>query len=86
MIDEMTDNENYIEFIKEMINLYKDRFRSEDASVVSDIICDLGHYADQNKIDYMRQVKNGISHWIVEKNEGNNSSSFTNTELEIIVS
>ncbi len=82
----MTDKENYIEFIKEMIGLYKARFRSEDASVVSDIICDLGHYADQNKIDYLGQVKNGISHWVVEKNEGNNSSSFINTELDISVS
>ena len=82
----MADKENYIEFIKEMIGLYKDRFRSEDASVVSDIICDLGHYADQNKIDYLGQVKNGISHWVVEKNEGNNSSSFINTELDISVS
>ena len=82
----MTDKENYIEFIKEMIGLYKDRFRSEDASVVSDIICDLGHYADQNKIDYLGQVKNGISHWVVEKNEGNNSSSFINTELDIRIS
>ena len=81
----MADKENYIEFIKEMIGLYKDRFRSEDASVVSDIICDLGHYADQNKIDYLRQVKNGISHWVVEKNEGNNSSLFINTELDISV-
>ena len=82
----MTDKENYIEFIKEMIGLYKACFRSEDASVVSDIICDLGHYADQNKIDYLGQVKNGISHWVVEKNEGNNSSSFINTELDISVS
>ena len=80
------NNQEHLNFVRDMVNFYKDRFGSDDLSVFSDLICDLGHYADTKSVDYLHQVKNGVSHWVVEKKDAISLSTFLNTDVKIDVS
>ena len=37
-----------------------------DEHAIADLICDLGHLADERGFDFLDEVKRGILHWYAE--------------------
>ena len=78
----MTGKREHIDFIGEILSLYKKHCGTDEAHVISDLICDLGHYAEQHGIDFHHQVKNGIAHLTAEKTGGVGMYEYMNSEFE----
>lgn len=38
----------------------------DDASIIADLVADLGHYCDTNHLDFIDIVARGIGHWHAE--------------------
>ncbi len=79
----MTGKREHIDFVEEAIALYKMRSGTDGAYAISDLICDLGHYAEEHGIDFLQQVKNGMAHWTAEKTVNMGASTFVDIEIEI---
>lgn len=79
----MTGKREHINFVEEALSLYKARCRTDEAHAISDLICDLGHYAEEHGIDFLQQVKNGVAHWTAEKTVNMGASTFVDIEIEI---
>lgn len=64
-------------------SLYSE-FRSERATAVADLICNLGHWCDRNGVDFVDALEHGAGMWSGERNsedgepdDGNDSASLT---------
>src|SRR4029077_10443199 len=40
---------------------------TSDERAIADLICDLGHLADERGFDFLDEVKRGIGHWYAER-------------------
>lgn len=49
--------------------------QSERREAVSDLLCNLGHFCDQNELDFLAIASNAIGVWDVEKREEENDEA-----------
>ena len=63
----MTDKANHIVWAAEVVVVFQRRCRTGDQHAIADLICDLGHLAEERGLDFLRAVGRGIGHWYVEQ-------------------
>lgn len=73
---------DHLDIIDEVMRLYKSRCGSDGAHAIADLICDLGHYAEDRGIDFVKQVNNGLAHWRTEKVGDVGLSQFMKSNIE----
>ena len=57
----------------EAIAVYQRHCRTGDEHAIADLICDLGHLAQERGFDFISEVRRGIGHWYAELHaEGRN--------------
>ncbi len=78
----MTGNSDHIHFVEETLAIYKQCRGTDEAHAIADLICDLGHYAEEHGIDFLHQVKNGMAHWMAEKAGDVGFFEYMNSEFE----
>jgi hypothetical protein len=59
--------------------------RTGDEYAIADLICDLGHLAEQQGLDFLNEVGRGIGHWYAEQhaNEGDILGPYTAVDIII---
>ena len=69
----MTDKAHHIASAAEAIAVYQRHCRTGDEHAIADLICDLGHLAEERGFDFISEVRRGIGHWYAEHHaEGRN--------------
>ncbi|WP_018409338.1 hypothetical protein [Methylocystis rosea] len=57
----MSDKADHIAWAAEVISAFQRRCRTSDEHVIADLICDLGHLADERGLDFLSEVARGIA-------------------------
>jgi hypothetical protein len=63
----VTDKADHIVWAAEAVAVFQKHSRSGDGHAIADLICDLGHLADDLGFDFLSEVKRGIAHWYAEQ-------------------
>ena len=63
----MTDKADHIVWAAEAVAVFQKHSRSGDEHAIADLICDLGHLADDLGFDFLSEIKRGIGHWYAEQ-------------------
>jgi hypothetical protein len=63
----MTDEGDHIGWAAEAVAVFQKHSRSGDEHAIADLICDLGHLADDLGFDFLSEVKRGIGYWYAEQ-------------------
>ena len=62
----MIDKSDHIVWA-EAVAVFLKHYRTSDEHVIADLICDLGHLAEDFGFDFLSEVKRGIGHWYAEQ-------------------
>ena len=81
----MTDTGDHAAWAAEAIAVFQRRCRTDDEHVIADLICDLGHLAEERGFDFVSEVRRGISHWFAERHATNDDDLGLDTAVEITI-
>ena len=56
----MTDKADHIAWAAEAVAVFQRHCYTGDAHAIADLICDLGHLAEERGFDFLSEVKRGI--------------------------
>ena len=62
----MTNKADHIACAAEAVATFQRRCRTGDEHAIADLICDLGHLAEERGYDFLSEVTRGIGHWYAE--------------------
>ena len=62
----MADKAYHIARAAEAVAVFQQRCRIGDEHAIADLICDLGHSAEERGFDFLNEVRRGIGHWYAE--------------------
>jgi hypothetical protein len=81
----MTDKTDHIAWAAEAIAVYQRHCRTGDEHAIADLICDLGHLAEERRFDFISEVRRGIGHWYAELHaeDGNHLGPDASVEITI---
>lgn len=63
----MTNKANHIAWAAEAVAIFQRHCRTADEHAIADLICDLGHLAEEQGFDFLNEVRRGIGHWYAEQ-------------------
>ena len=81
----MPDKGDHIAWAAEAVAVFQRRCRTGDDHAVADLICDLGHLADERGFDFIGEVKRGIGHWYAERDARTLDEFPPNVAVEITI-
>jgi hypothetical protein len=81
----MPHRSDHTSWAAEAISRYQKHSRSPDDHAIADLICDLGHLADENGLDFLSEVRRAIGHWYVERNIDSDNIIGPDADVEIVV-
>jgi hypothetical protein len=81
----MTDKVEHIAWAAEAVAVFQKHCRTGDDHAIADLICDLGHLAEDLGFDFLSEVRRGIGHWYAEHHLGDGEILGTDVAVEIIV-
>jgi hypothetical protein len=82
----MSNKSDHIAWAAEAIAVFQRGCGTGDEHAIADLICDLGHLAEERGFDFLSEVKRGIGHWYVEHHAGRGDSLGPDAAVEIIIS
>ncbi|MFZ0623381.1 MAG: hypothetical protein WAM76_15440 [Pseudolabrys sp.] len=82
----MRNKADHIAWAAEAIPVFQRHCRTGDEHAIADLICDLGHLAEERGFDFISEVKRGIGHWYAEHDaeDGNLLGPDAAVEITII--
>jgi hypothetical protein len=81
----MTDKADHIAWAAEAVGVFQRRCRTGDEHAIADLICDLGHLAEEHGLDFLSEVRRGIGHWYVEQHARNYDNLGPDAAVEITI-
>jgi len=63
----MTDKADHIAWAAEAVAVFQRHCRTGDVHAIADLICDLGHLAEERGLDFLSDVRRGVGHWYAER-------------------
>ncbi len=63
----MIDKVGHIAWAAEAVAVFQKHCGTSDEHAIADLICDLGHLADERGFDFLDEVKCGIGYWYAER-------------------
>jgi hypothetical protein len=62
----MTDKADHIAWAAEAIAVFQEHCQTGNEHAIADLICDLGHLAEERGFDFPSELRRGIGHWYAE--------------------
>jgi hypothetical protein len=62
----MVDKAKHIAAAAEALAVFQQRCGTVEEHAIADLICDLGHLAEERDLDFIAEVRRGIGHWFAE--------------------
>ncbi|MFZ1149960.1 MAG: hypothetical protein WAR76_09535 [Xanthobacteraceae bacterium] len=81
----MTNKADHIAWAAEAVAVFQEHCRTGDEHAIADLICDLGHLAEERGFDFLSEVKRGIGHWYAEHHAGDGEVLGLDAAVEIII-
>ncbi len=81
----MTDKADHIAGATEAVATFQRRCHTSDEHAIADLICDLGHLAEERGYDFLSEVRRGIGHWYAEHHAHDGDNFGPDTAVEIII-
>jgi len=81
----MMDKADHIAWAAEAVAVFQEHCRTGDEHAIADLICDLGHLAEERGLDFLSEVKRGIGHWHAEHHAGDGEVLGPDAAVEIII-
>jgi hypothetical protein len=81
----MTDKADHIAWAAEAVAIFQRRCHTGDEHAIADLICDLGHLAEERGFDFLSEVKRGIGHWYAEHHAVDGESLGPDAAVEIAI-
>ena len=81
----MVDKAKHIASAAEALAVYQRRCGTDEEHAIADLICDLGHLAEERGLDFLGEIKRGIGHWFAEHHAHNGASLGPDAIVEITV-
>jgi hypothetical protein len=63
----MVDKVSHIAWAADAVAAFQKHCGMGDEHAIADLICDLGHLADERGFDFVSEVRRGIGHWYAER-------------------
>ena len=63
----MINKAGIIAWAAESVAAFQKHCGTGDEHAIADLICDLGHLAEERGFDFLSEVKRGIGHWYAEQ-------------------
>jgi hypothetical protein len=73
----MIDKAGHVAWAAEAVAVFQKHCGTSDEHAIADLICDLGHLADECGFDFLDEVKRGIGHWYAERHVSESELSRT---------
>ena len=81
----MSDKTNHIAWAAEAVAVFQRHCQTGDDHAIADLICDLGHLADERGFDFLSEVKRGIGHWYAEQHVQDGQNLGPDAAVEITI-
>jgi hypothetical protein len=81
----MTDKADHIAWAAEAVAVFQRRCRTGDEHAIADLICDLGHLAEERGFDFLSEVKRDIGYWYAEHHVVDGESLGPDAAVEITI-
>jgi hypothetical protein len=81
----MTDKANHIAWAAEAVAVFQGHCRTGDDHAIADLICDLGHLADERGFDFLSESRRGIGHWYAEQHVQDGRNLGPDAAVEITI-
>jgi hypothetical protein len=79
------DREQHINFSKAALKIFQQLSGTHDEHAIADLVCDLGHLADANCIDFLQEIQRGLGHWSAERGAGANEAPAGQPDVQITI-
>jgi hypothetical protein len=63
----MSDESEHLTWAAAAIAAFQQHCGTGDEHAIADLICDLGHLAEERGFDFVSEVRRGIGHWFAER-------------------
>jgi hypothetical protein len=81
----MLDRRNHAAWAATAVAVFQSYCRTGDEHAIADLICDLGHLAEQQGLDFLDEVRRGIGHWYAEQHANEGDILGPDAAVEIII-
>jgi hypothetical protein len=82
---ESMDTQKHIEFSKQALRTFQELSGSGDEHSIADLICDLGHLADQQGVNFLQEIERGVGHWHAERSRSHDLAASGQPHVQIRV-
>jgi hypothetical protein len=82
----MPDKADHIAWAAEAVAVFQGHCRTGAEHAIADLICDLGHLAEERGFDFLSEVRRGIGHWYAEHHAHYDRKFGPDAAVEIIIS
>jgi hypothetical protein len=81
----MIDKAGHIAGAAEAVAVFQKHCGTSDEHALADLICDLGHLAEERGFDFLDEVKRGIGHWYAERHVSDRHRLGPDAVVDIII-
>jgi hypothetical protein len=83
--DAMLDKTKHIASAAKALAVFQDCCGTVDEHALANLVCDLGHLAEERDIDFVSEVERGIGHCFAEHHAPDGDDLGPNVSVEIII-
>ena len=81
----MVDKAKHIASAAEALAVFQQRCGTIEKHAIADLICDLGHLAEERDLDFIAEVRRGIGHWFAEHHAHDSNNLGPDATVEITI-
>ena len=81
----MPDKADHIAWAAEAVAIFQRHCHTGDEHAIADLICDLGHMAEERGYDFLSEVRRGIGHWYTEHHAPDHDHLGPDATVEITI-
>jgi hypothetical protein len=81
----MIDKTGHIAWAANAVAVFQKQCGTSDKHAIADLICDLGHLAEERGFDFLSEVKRGIGHWYAEHHASDHDYLGPDAAVEITI-
>ena len=81
----MINKAEHIAWAAEVVTIFQKHCGTGDEHAIADLICDLGHLADERGFDFLDEVRRGILHWYAECHASDQNQLGPDAVVEITI-
>jgi hypothetical protein len=81
----MSDEAEHLTRAAAAIAAFQQHCGTDDEHAIADLICDLGHLAEERGFDFVSEVRRGIGHWFAERHAEQHNPLGSEAAVEITI-